>query len=71
MWGSLRLAPTILQRGYMNTLSCNSRIAIVLSSRPSSPRVHTKGDHVLEMRRASALDYSSGRRPKNTRYQIG
>ena len=45
----------------MNTLNRNFRIVYVPLSRaeqsgrkPSSPRVHTKGDHVLEMRRASA-----------------
>ena len=45
----------------MNTLNRNFRIVYVplrrakwpKDSRPSSPRVHTKGDHVLEMRRAS------------------
>ena len=49
----------------MNTLNRNFRIVYMplrqakwpRDSRPSSPRVHTKGDHVLEMRRASALDY--------------
>ena len=48
----------------MNTLNRNFHIVYVplcrakwpRDSRPSSPRVHT-GNHVLEMRRASALDY--------------
>ena len=50
----------------MNTLNRNFRIVYVplcrakwpKDSTPSSPRVHTKGDHVLEMRRASELDYA-------------